>query len=147
MDLYVTFLFSGIPYSEHIHWELFNVLTWFLHGSLSLSQTIRRCVVLAGYIWKKKRICDGKNGELNRTKMEVFTNVFFFRTEISIFCSRKIFIFIFFMFFFRNIADCDVILSYVSLASISRKNFENRMKIHDFIAKSYKVVHYFWIGL
>ena len=69
--------------------------------------------------------------------------VCFFRTEISIFCSGKIFIFIFILFFFRNIADCDVILSYVSLASISRKNFENRMKIHDFIAKSYKVVHYF----
>ena len=81
---------------------------------------------------------------MNLTVLKLkFSPVCFFRTEISIFCSRKIFIFIFFMFFFRNIADCDVILSYVSLASISRNNFENRMKIHDFIAKSYKVVHYF----
>ena len=76
-----------------------------------------------------------------------FSPVCFFRTEISIFCSHKIFIFIFFMFFFRNIADCDVILSYVSMASTAQKNFEDRMKIHHFIAKSYKVVHYFCNGL
>ena len=91
---------------------------------------------------KRKRSAMGKMVNLTVLRLK-FPPVCFFRTKISIFCSRKIFIFIFFMFFFRNIADCDVTLSYVSLASISRRNFENRMKIHDFIAKSYKVVHYF----
>ena len=91
---------------------------------------------------KRKGSAMGKMVNLTVLRLK-FSPVCFFCTEISIFCSRKIFIFIFFVFFFRNIADCDVILSYVSLASISRKNFENRMKIHDFIAKSYKVVHSF----
>ena len=87
---------------------------------------------------KRKGSAMGKMVNLTVLRLK-FSPVCFFHTEISIFCSRKIF----FMFFFRNIADCDVILSYVSLASISRKDFENRMKIHDLIAKSYKVVHYF----
>ena len=95
---------------------------------------------------KRKGSTMGNKVNLTELRLKI-PPVLFFCTKISIFCSRKIFIFIFFMFFFRNIADCDVILSYVSLASISRKKFENRMKIHDFITKSYKVVHYFRNGL
>ena len=98
-----------------------------------------------GSFWRAmygKRKGSAMGNKVNLTELRLkIPPVIFFCTKISIFCSRKIFIFIFFMFFFVNIDDYEPILSYVLLASMSRKNFEDRIKIHDFIAKSYKVVH------
>ena len=89
---------------------------------------------------RKKGSAMGNKENLTELRLKT-PRVCFFCTKISIFCSRKIFIFIFFLFFFVNHDDCEPILSYILLPSISRKIFHDRIKIPDFIAKSYKVVH------
>ena len=93
---------------------------------------------------EKYKSCENQTLPIRWGRVQGFQICVFYCAKMRMSRSSFSFVFIFFMFFFFKFDKSYITLKYFSLPFICRNTQLNRVKIDDFIAENYKVVHRFW---